>query len=288
MKKISILILCILPMVGFCQKTTLESYHEAQRYIQTDQIDSAYYKFKLLEESIPKSDTLYEHAVWYRTMTASHLEEVARYQEDFETSLKYGLDALEGIKKGKFMFADNFASREFFMVKNIIVSHYGLGNFKEGKAWKDKMYTAQKDSLLPEGIDQYFNFDFFKMGDKNVWGYEWFAPLPKDRFSSSFTKVVYYVYSTNPDGSDKEQLYRLYVLMFHGNQKNFDYVLTKRLTDAAPKGEFSGTLYQYTYKEDIDFEKLKKDVKEVVSGNMKSLEDFLKEEKAKKEKKKQD
>lgn len=238
-----------------------------------------------MEERVPKNDTLYEYTVWYRTMTASHLEEVARYQEDFKTSLKYGLDALDGIKKGKFMFGDEFANQQYFMVRNIIVSNFGLGNFKEGKLWKDKMYAAQKDSLLPEGIDQYFNFDFFKMGDKNVWGYEWFAELPENRFSSSFTKVVYYVYSTNPDGSDKEQLYRLHVLMFHGTNENFDYVLTKRL-DAA-KNEFSGTLYQYTYKEDIDFEKLQKDVKAVVSGNMISIEEFLKQEKAKKEQKKQ-
>ncbi|MVO08339.1 hypothetical protein GOQ30_04065 [Flavobacterium sp. TP390] len=129
------------------------------------------------------------------------------------------------------------------------------------------MYAAKKTNLLSEGIDEYFNYDFFKWEDKNVWGYEWFHELPDNRYSSSFTKVVYYVYSTNPDGTDKDQLYRLHVLMFHGDNKNFDYILTKRL-ETASEGEISGSLYSYTYKKDIDFEKLKKDIKEVLKGNL--------------------
>jgi hypothetical protein len=79
--------------------------------------------------------------------------------------------------------------------------------------------------------------------------------------------VVYYVYSTNPDGTDKEQLYRLHVLMFHKLDENtpFDYVLTKRLETAT--NEKSGTLYAYTYKENIDFKKLEADIREVLKGN---------------------
>jgi hypothetical protein len=199
-------------------------------------------------------------------MTATHLEEVNRLQEKFDKSLDFGLEALEGIENGKELFNEDFALREYWMIKNITVSNFGLGNFEEGKKWKDKMYTAKNKNLLPEGIDESFNFDFFKFEDKNVWGYEWFAELPESRYDSSFTKVVYYVYSTNLDGSDKDQLYRLHVLMFHGNNDNFDYVMDKRLETATE--EISGTLYAYTYKEDIDFMKLKNDVKEVLKGNL--------------------
>ncbi len=198
-------------------------------------------------------------------MTASYLEEVSRLNEDFEKSLAYGLDALSGIEKGKEIYGDEFAKREYFMIKNITVSYFGLNDFQEGKKWKAKMYEAKEKNVLSEGLDEYFNFDFFKFEGKNVWGYEWFAELPEDRFSSSFTKVVYYVYGTKPDGSDKDQLYRLHVLMFHGNEK-FDYVMDKRLETA--KTEVAGTLYAYTYNEDIDFEKLKRDVKEIIKGNL--------------------
>ena len=266
MKKINILILLLIPLFGFSQNDYLAKYQKAENLLQTNEIDTAFVKFKELEKSLPKNDTLYEYALWYKVSTATHLQETYRYQEKFEKSLEYAKEALDGIEKGIEIFDKEFAKRKFFMVKNIMVANYGLGNFEEGEKWKEKMYEAKEKNQLPEGIDQNFNFDFFKLEDKNVWGYEWYADLPKDRFSGSFTKVVYYIYSTNPDGSDKDQLYRLHVLMFHGNNENFDYVLTKRLETA--KNEVSGTLYAYTYKENIDFEKLKNDVKEVLKGNL--------------------
>lgn len=268
MKKINFLILLLIPIIGFSQNDFLDEYKKAENLLQTNQIDSAYVKFKELEKSLKKYDTLYEYSLWYKVATATHLQEINRYQEKFEKSLEFAMEALDGIEKGIEIFDEDFSKRKFFMIKNIVVANYGLGDFEEGKKWKEKMYEAKEKNLLPEGIDENFNFDFFKFEDKNVWGYEWYAELPKDRFSSSFTKVVYYVYSTNPDGSDKDQLYRLHVLMFHNiNPTNkIDYILTKRLETA--KNEVSGTLYSYTYKENIDFEKLKNDVKEVLKGNL--------------------
>jgi len=266
MKKISFLILILTPIIGFSQIDFLNKYNEAENLLQTNQIDTAFVKFYELEKSLPINDTLYEYVLWYKVTTATYLEEINRSQEKFKKSLEFGIKALNGIEKGKNIFDEEFAKREYFMTKNIAVSNYGLENFDEGKKWKKRMYDAKKNNLLPDGIDEFFNYDFFKFEDKNVWGYEWFAELPDDRFSSSFTKVVYYVYSTNPDGSDKDQLYRLHVLMFHGDNDNFDYVMDKRLETATE--EVSGTLYAYTYKKDIDFEKLKNDVKEVLKGNL--------------------
>jgi hypothetical protein len=266
MKSINLLIFFLFPLLVFSQGNLLDEYDKADILLQSNQIDSAYVKFANLEKSLSINDTLYEYVLWYKVMTATHLEEVNRLQEKFDKSLDFGLEALEGIENGKELFNEDFALREYWMIKNITVSNFGLGNFEEGKKWKDKMYTAKNKNLLPEGIDESFNFDFFKFEDKNVWGYEWFAELPESRYDGSFTKVVYYVYSTNLDGSDKDQLYRLHVLMFHGNNDNFDYVMDKRLETATE--EISGTLYAYTYKEDIDFMKLKNDVKEVLKGNL--------------------
>ena len=150
-----------------------------------------------------------------------------------------------------------------------MLSLFGLGRIDEAKLWMKKMYKANEQHLLPKGIDHYFNFEFFRMGDKNVWAYEWFDELPEDRHSTSFSKIVYYIYSSNADGTDKDQLYRLHVLMFHGSNKNFDYVLDRRFNTG--KGEVGGGLFQYTYKEDIDYIKLKSDVKEVISNQSKSM-----------------
>src|SRR5690606_40231407 len=206
---------------------------------------------KEIEPKCDKKDTLYDYILWYYIGVTSELENQNRMAEQFETSLEYGLETLELIEKGKSRFDEKFASREFWMHKNIIVSYFGLGQLDKAQKHKDILYKAYKDKKLPKGIDEYFNFTFFKWKDKNVWGYEWFEELPKNRSSKSFSKIVYYVYSTNSDGSDKDQLYRLHVLMFHkpDNSTKFDYVLTKRLETA--QNEVNGTLYAYTYNEKI-------------------------------------
>jgi hypothetical protein len=61
--------------------------------------------------------------------------------------------------------------------------------------------------------------------------------------------------------------------MFHkiDPEIEFDYVLTKRVETA--KKETSGTLYAYTYKENIDYEKLLNDVREVLKGNLDGKKD---------------
>lgn len=261
-----LLLLTLIPLISYGQEGFLKEYNYADSLIQSNQIDSGYLKLKELEIKIPDSDTLYDYTLWYLTGIVSHLESISRSSEDFQSSLNYGLEALELIKKGIKRFDSEFAKREPFMIKNVVVSCFGLGDYAKGQVYKDLLYKAYKDKKLPEGLDEYFNFDFFTIDNKNIWGYEWFAELPKDRFSSSFTKVVYYVYSTNPDGSDKDQLYRLHVLMFHGDNENFDYVLTKQLETA--KDEIAGTLYDYTYKEDIDYKKLHNDVIQIINGNI--------------------
>lgn len=211
---------------------------------------------------------MYNYVTWYYEATTSHLENENRLNENYQNSLNFGLEALEIIQKNKQYFNEKFAEKEPWMIKNIIVSYFGLGQIEEAKKYKDILYQSYKDKTLPKGIDGYFNFDFFKFKDKNVWGYEWFHDLPKNRFSSSFTKVVYYVYSTNEDGSDKEQLYRFHVLMFHKDNKDikFDYLLERQIE--TEEATISGSYYQYTYTEDIDYKKLKTDIVEILTNEI--------------------
>lgn len=265
MKKIFFLAL-LLPVLAFGQKQSVTEFYIADSLIQIGEIEKGYLKLKELESTVSKSDTLYDYVLGYQIDVNSFLESEARMNEDFENSLNFGLEGLELIKKGKKRFGKELSDREAFMTKNIIVSYSGMKKYGEAQKYRDWLYKKHKKHELPDGIDEYFNFDYFRLDNKNIWGYEWFAELPKNRFSSSFSKIVYYVYSTNDDGSDKDQLYRLHVLMFHGNQKEFDYVMTKRLETAT--NETSGTLYAYTYKEKIDFEKLHNDIIEIVKSSL--------------------
>lgn len=266
MKKL-LLLFCI-PIFAYGQTNYLQKYIFADSLIQNNKIEEAYLELKQLEQQLSQSDSLYLNVLWYQVQITTVLEQDFRMAQDFEKSLQYGIESRELIRKGKELFGESFAEKEAFMIKNIIVSNFGLKKYSEAQKYKNLLYEAYKEKTLPQGIDVFFNFDYFKWGDKNIWGYEWYAELPEDRFSSSFTKVVYYVYSTNPDGSDNEQLYRLHLLMFHATDAKFDYVMTKYV-DAA-KNEPQGTLYAYTYNKDIDFEKLHNDVIRVLEGKSQS------------------
>jgi len=266
MKNIQILFILLLTTVfSFGQNSQLEKYKKAEDFLKTNEVQNAYEIFKELNSEVSKSDTLYNYVTWYYEATTSHLENSNRLKENYQTSLKYGLEALNIIQSNKEYFNPSFAEKEPWMVKNIIVSYFGLGKIEEAKKYKEILYQSYKDKSLPKGIDGYFNFDFFKFKDKNVWGYEWFPELPDNRFSSSFTKVVYYIYSTNEDGTDKDQLYRFHVLMYHQENKDtkFDYLLERQIeTDDAI---VSGSYYQYVYKKDIDYKKLKSDIIEILT-----------------------
>lgn len=245
------------------QPTLQEKYSQAEILLNSGQTKEAYDILKEILPQIPEADTLRRFVVWNFTNAVSKLESQFRMKEDFTQSLQYGTEALELIRKYKDLMGDSFAEREAWMVKNIIVSYNGLSKTEEARKYKNLLYEGYRSNSLPKGISSYFNFDFFVLDNKNIWGYEWFEELPKDRFSKSFTKIVYYVYSRKADGTDDEQLYRLHVLMFHKiEEKAPDYVLTLKRTVGG--SESSRTLYDYFYTADIDYVKLKNDIKEVV------------------------
>lgn len=262
--KVFIFIAFIFSLSIFSQ-TTNEKYLKADNFLKENNISEAYKIYKEIKPQIQKNDTLYKYVVWYYVGVTTELEKTFRLKEDFNNSLNYGLEALSLIQENKEFFDQAFSEKEPWMTKNIIVSYFGLGKIEEAKKYKEILYKNYKEKTLPKGIDGYFNYDFFKLKDKNIWGYEWYPELPDDRFSSSFTKIVYYVYSTNPDGTDKDQLFRFHVLMYHQDGKNtkFDYLLERQIeTDEAT---ISGSYYQYTYKKDIDYKKLKENITEIIT-----------------------
>ncbi|MEX2380553.1 MAG: hypothetical protein WD530_07400, partial [Vicingaceae bacterium] len=64
--------------------------------------------------------------------------------------------------------------------------------------------------------------------DLNVWGYEWYPQLGDPETEGSFAKHIYYIYSTDEDGKDKDQLYTLQTIKIHKREDTPPYyVLTK-------------------------------------------------------------
>lgn len=246
---------------------TKADYQHVDSLAQAGQDEQAYLFAKEKHLSCASSNPDYLDAVVFHFSVADFYEIRLRMQENFDKALKINQELLDLIKQHKKSFNENFAAQEYFVYRNMTVCYTGLGKYSEAEKYRKLLYKAQKKKELPCDYElcHYFNFDFFKVDTLNVWGYEWYDELPKDRFSSSFTKIVYYVYSTDADGNDKDQLYRLHVLMFHGTGQPFDYIMDKRIS--TEKGEISGSMYSYTYKEKIDFQKLHNDVLEIVREN---------------------
>lgn len=270
MKRILALICIMLASASYGQNIK-ERYDQAARLLGEKNYAASYKIFKEIEPKTDKEDTLYNYLLWDYITSITYLEKQYRMQQNYGEALELSLETLDLIKKGMLRYNDGMLNaKQYWMYKNTVVNYFGLGKLDKAKDYQKILYNAYKAKTLPDGINEYYNFDFFKWEDKNVWGYEWYPELGDPETEGSFSKIVYYVYSTNPDGSDKDQLYRLHVLKFHklgDDTIDFDYVLTKRLETA--QQETNGTLIAYTYKSPVDYKKLRADIKEVLKGNYK-------------------
>lgn len=261
-------ILLVIPHTTSAQ--TEADYQYVDSLAKAGQPEQAYLFAKEKHLSCSPSNPEYSDAVVFHFEVANYYEMMLRREENFDKALKINQEIFDMIEQYKKSFNENFAAFKYFVYRNLTVCYTGLGKYADAQKYRNLLYKAQKKDDLPCDYElcHYFNFDFFKVDTLNVWGYEWYDALPKDRFSTSFTKIVYYVYSTDADGNDKDQLYRLHVLMFHGTGMPFDYIMDKRIT--TEEGEISGSMYSYTYKENIDYQKLHNDVLEIVREDKKT------------------
>lgn len=268
MKKITLLSILIIPFLLNGQSRVDSLFKIGDTYFENKELEKAKEVFTTLKSELEIGSSDYNFAADRFVNTFFLGKDDLRNKGKYLLSIEYLNNLITLIKKDKEYIRPMWNNEKiFYLTKTIIQNYFSLNQSKKAKPYQKILYKAYKNDKLPEGISDSYSFEMFKWEDKNVWGYEWFEELPEDRFSKSFSKIVYYVYSTNLDGSDKEQLFRLHVLMYHNINKNvkIDYVLTKRLETATD--EVSGTLYDYTYQSPIDYKKLKKDVVEVLKGN---------------------
>jgi hypothetical protein len=245
-----------------------QKFDKAYGFSDNKEFDSALVYFTQLKQEINTSDTNYKYAVMGIASAYYFGGIAAKKMQDWpltKTRMEAFLNSLEEYKK---YLANGFFDKKFFAIQHLVLANFEMKNEKDMNKYRDMLYKAHREKELLEGINHSFNYDFFKEKGTNVWGYEYYPELGDPGTEGSFSKIVYYVYSTKPDGSDDQQLFRLHVLKIHKIDAGMkvDYVLTKRLETA--KHEASGTLWSYTYESPVDREKLKKDILEVLKGNL--------------------
>ncbi|MBQ5532640.1 MAG: hypothetical protein IIU04_03760, partial [Bacteroidales bacterium] len=159
--------------------------------IKAGKLEEAHAFAKEKYQAANPSDSSYLNAVITLFLTDYECERLLRLQEDFSKSMEINQELLKIIQLHKKYFIKEFANLanlEFFVYRNLTVCHTGLKEYDNAQKYRKLLYKAQKKGKLPceYNLCQYFNFDFFKVDTLNVWGYEWYDQLPKNRFSSSF------------------------------------------------------------------------------------------------------
>ena len=268
MKKLLTVILTVISGVIFGQEDNLEKYSIADSLYMSGNIDSALIKFSELEDTLDKQDTLYVYSLWYYGNCLAIKEEINRNIENWNESLKYGLEFLKVIDKATGYFDDEYYNQKYWMYKNITLAYFGLSKHEEAKPYQEKLYRAYHEKQLPEGIDGYYNFEKFRFDSLNVWAYEWYPELGDKETEGSFSKHVYYIYSTDMNGNDTDQLFTLQTVKVHKSDNNMpDYVLTRR--EYVEGGENSNTIWSYTFNSSVNYQKLHEAVVEYLKGNVK-------------------
>ncbi|WP_315814417.1 hypothetical protein [Paraflavitalea speifideaquila] len=267
MKNLLLILLLGVSASSYGKTSLIRIYNAAEYLLESNKLTDAWRLLKYVEPYCDKTDTLYPYILWSTLSTTTRLELYYRLRQQFDSSYYFGQRSLQLIRKGIPYFKETFVNRKYWMYKNLVVSSFGLNKPIQARKYQDLLYKAYKARKLPEGMDQYYNFTYFKWKDKNVWGYEWYPEPGEPNTQGRYSKIIYYVYSTNADGTDKEQLYRLHVVRSKNKKQALKrgYVLSKQLENA--QNEVSGILYGYTYQKKINYPKLQADIKEVLKEN---------------------
>lgn len=267
MKKSIILLFLVCATNAYGQMDTLMLYNKADSLMKKKNYSAAYQILKAIEPPVKKADVLSKKIISHYIVAISLLEKRARLSEKWDTSLFLGQEGLRIIQLWKPAFETEFTEREFWIHKNLIVTYFGLGQIDKTIAHKELLYKAYKKKKLPKGIDICYNFSYFKWMDKNIWGYEFYPEIGDKEVEDRYTKIIYLVYSTKPDGSDNKQLFRFHILKYHrleDTNLKYDYVL-ERQTDTETE-RLWGSYYKFTYQKKIDYLKLKNDIVEILEN----------------------
>ncbi|PCI93556.1 MAG: hypothetical protein COB15_16120 [Flavobacteriales bacterium] len=268
MRIILTVIVILVPIITIAQSRIDSLFDIGDVHFENKELDKAIEVFTSLKSELEVGSSDFNFASDRIVNIYYHGKDDLRNQGEYLKSINYLEKLISLIESEKEHIRPMWINeKKYFLTKTIIQNYFSLGQIDKAKKFQDILYKAYNEKLLPDGIDLSYSFEMFKWKDKNIWGYEWFEKLPEDRMSKSFTKINYYVYNTHPDGVDNELLYRIHFLMFHKTSgKEDDYVMTlyKMLDDQ----EQSQTLWCYTYNEPIDYVKAKKDVIEILKGNL--------------------
>lgn len=247
-------------------------FAQAGKHFTRGELKEALAIVKQLDESGELDGELKKDVRWARLGALSALAKQARNKVQWAAAHEYTKQSIEILDKSDQDFDGPFLQqlndRKCFAWKNMVVTCYGLNELEEAQRYKENLYQAYQQKKLPKGVDQYFNFEFLRIENLNVWGYEYFQAASKQEQDEA-PQYVYHIYSTNNDGTDNKPLYLLVLVEIP--KVNVDdktvFAISKRWkVDGQQQNakQQSETLYDYRYADPVDLEKLRADVRKLV------------------------
>lgn len=241
--------------------------------------DSTYFDYKdynkalglynKIKSQLKTSDKDYAYTVDKIAKSIFYLQLQVAEKDNWEQSISLSNQFIDVVEKESKYIEPELEVKKYWMYKNIVVGYFGLDQQKKAIPYQEKLYQAHKDNKLPKGLNEYYCFEKFVYNNQNVWGYEWYANLGDKEAEGSFSKQVYYIYSRDDVGSDKEQLYTLETVKIHKLKSGGpDFVLTKRVNKEDQ--EVSQSIWAYTFANPVDYTKLHNAIVECLKGDIKT------------------
>jgi tetratricopeptide (TPR) repeat protein len=265
-----ILIGCVIvcATLGAQENDKILSAHADSAYASKD-YEQALDAYSHLITMFDKKDETYKSIILKYAKSMYFTEIMYRDDQRFKESLSLA-KAFMKLLSAEQENLEPFAQKtKYWMLKNEIVDYFGLGYRDSAKQYQDTLYMAYKNKLLPDGLEKYYNFEFFKLDTLNIWGYEWYPELGDPETMGSYSKQVYFVITTDDKGHDKQPLYTLETVKIHkfDNTIKNDYVLTKRYVEQGRC--ISETIWSVGFISPVDYAKLHDAVVAVVKGKIK-------------------
>jgi len=269
MKKLfSLTFLCLLNFSLYSQDNLNQDLKQAKKHYQKGNYGSSMQTLRQLRLVAKKTDTAFYTEVVNGLCFSLYfnLHKMVLVETNWDSVIKLSNEYLNVVKVDSIFANPELQSKKYWIYKDLLVAHHGLGNHKDAEEYRKILYSSKNQGLLPDGLNEYFNFEKFVFNDLNVWAYEWFTELGDKETEGSFSKHVYYIYSKDSKGKDKEQLFTLETVKVHKLQaEQADFVLTKRIYKK--DSEKSETMWTYQFKNPVDFTELHNAILEYLKGN---------------------
>lgn len=267
MKKILIvgIVLVGMSLAVSAQSGQLQKLKDAFGYLDKRDFSNSLKLFRELHSQVDRTDPSFSYvASGTAESLFSMLLDVMK-RNDWKWTIDLSNEFLKLLEEDASVLDPSWLKKKHWVHKDLVVAHFGLGQWDLAKRYQDLLYDAYHKNQLPEGIDRQYNFEKFVHNGMNVWGYESYGPLEASGQGTSFSKHVYYVFSRDAEGNDKDSLFTLETVKVHKLTEDLpDFVLTKRVYQKDQVE--TETYWAFTFNDPIDYEELHRRIVEFLNG----------------------